>query len=323
VTGPPGLKAVIHGLIDRSGMPPAGYPVNAWVVQVDWSALQPQQGGPIAANNAIDMAIAQAQAMNAHGGHVALKLRVYAGINSPPWAMQLGGAPFPVTDASSGVSGMSPRFWTPQFDQAYAALQTALAAKYDNVPEIREVVMSQCTTVFAEPFRRQVTDQASLNAWLSAGYTMAADQACQESEIKAHEVWQKTSSDLTLNPFLPVELGQGTKAAPPNLAFPISVMQDCREQLGVRCVLENNSLKSDPTAAYSQLYQAMDALGGPITFQTAQTATVGDLPTAVALGAQLGAASIELPASYKNQSPAQLQASLGPAITQLQSNPAP
>jgi len=315
---PPGLKAVIRGLIDRDGQPPSGYPVDAWVVQVDWSALQPAPGGPIAPNNAIDQAIAAARTMNAHGGHVALKLRVYAGINSPDWAKQLGGPPFPVSD--SGTSGMAPRFWTSAFTQAYAQLQTELAAKYDAVPELREVVISQCTTVFDEPFRRQVPDQSSLNAWLSAGYTMAADEACQHAEIDAHKVWQMTSSDLALNQFMPVVANQQSHV---DLTFPEGVMQYCRQQLGVRCVLENNSLKSHPSPNLSRLYLAMQAAGGPITFQTASQNNVGDLAAAVQLGAQLGAASIELPMSYRNQSPSQLQSSLGGAVSALAQNPAP
>ncbi|HEX3426112.1 MAG TPA: hypothetical protein VHT30_08265 [Acidimicrobiales bacterium] len=315
---PPGLKPVIRGLIDRNGMPPAGYPINAWVVQVDWSALQPTQGGPIAANNAIDQAIAAVRATNSHGGNMALKLRVYAGINSPDWAKQLGGPPFPVSD--SGQSGMSPRFWTPQFSQAYAALQSELAAKYDGVPELREVVISQCTTVFDEPFRRQVPDQASLNAWLAAGYTMAADEACQESEIEAHQVWKMTSSDLALNQFMPVAANQGSQV---DLSFPEQVMQYCRQQLGVRCVLENNSLKPKPSANLAKLYLAMQALGPPITFQTASGNKVGDLAAAVKLGAELGAESIELPMSYRSTPPSDLEASLSAAVTQLVHNPAP
>lgn len=315
---PPGLKPVIRGLVDRNGMPPNGFPVDAWVVQVDWSALQPTEGGPIAANNAIDQAIAAARAINSHGGHVALKLRVYAGINSPAWAMTLGGPSFPVTD--SGQSGRSPRFWTPQFTQAYATLQDELAAKYDGTPEIREVVISQCTTVFDEPFRRQVPNQASLNAWLSAGYTMAADEACQKAEIDAHQVWKMTSSDLTLNQFMPVVANQSHYV---DLSFPESIMQYCRQQLGVRCVLENNSLKSQPSKNLGLLYEAMQAMGGPITFQTASNANVGDLKAAVELGAQLGAESIELPMSYRSDSPSQLQSLLAGAVAQMAQNPAP
>jgi len=317
---PAGLKAVIHGLIDRNGAPPAGYPISAWVIQVNWADLQPQQGGPITANNGIDKAIAQVRAMNSNGGHMTLKLRVYAGIHSPDWAKQLGGPPFPVTDPTA-AGGTAPRFWTPQFSQAYAALQTALAKMYDGVPEIREDVISQCTTVFAEPFRRQVPDSGALQAWLSAGYTMAADEACHHAEIDAHNVWQKTTSDLAVNPWLPVVANQGKAGT--DLTFPESVMRYCRQRLGVRCGLENNSLKSNPTAPYQQLYQAMKAIGPPMTFQTSQTATVGDVPTAVALGANLGAASIELPVSYKKSPPSQLLSALGPSLSRLQQNPAP
>jgi len=321
---PPGLKPVIRGLIDRNGAPPAGYPINAWVIQVNWADLQPQPSGPIASGNAIDKAVAQVRTMNAGGGHMALKLRVYAGINSPGWAKQLGGPPFPVVDNSSrGRSGMAPRFWTLQFEQAYAALQVALAARYDNVPEIREVVISQCSTVFDEPFERQVGDRGTRDSMLAAGYTFAADQACQQAEVNAHNAWKKTSSDLAFNPFQSPEGFASGNGKALDLTLPQTIMRYCRQQLGARCVLENNSLSAPPKSAYSQLYQEMNAVGPPITFQTLPPNRVGDLKIVLGLAADLGAASVELPVSYKQQPASTLASISSAAVVRLERNPAP
>src|SRR6059058_1652582 len=89
-------KAALHGLVDRQGPPAAAtlsY-VQAYVVKVNWADLQPTPLGPIVAGNRIDQAIARVR-MPDMAGHVALKLRVFAGIGAPEWAKSIGGDPLP------------------------------------------------------------------------------------------------------------------------------------------------------------------------------------------------------------------------------------
>ena len=175
-TAPSGpLKPVLQGLLDRDGEPPSQYiptAVRGWVVKVDWKDLQPAQNGPIAADNTIDRAVAAARKLG-----VGLKLRIYAGTAAPDWAKALGGGPVSVVDPQGKEPGTIPRFWTGDFGKAYGDLQAKLAAKYDDVPEVREVVVSRCTTFFAEPFLRDKGDKGSVANMLAAGFTDSASQS--------------------------------------------------------------------------------------------------------------------------------------------------
>ena len=156
-TAPSGpLKPVLKGLLDREGQPPAPYlgtAVRGWVVKAYWKDLQPAPGGPLAANNVIDQAVTAAQRLNAQNPSLGLglKLRVYTGIYAPDWAKSLGGSPVSVVDPQDQEQGTVGRFWTDDFGRAYADLERKLAERYDNVAEVREVVVSRCTTFFASP----------------------------------------------------------------------------------------------------------------------------------------------------------------------------
>jgi hypothetical protein len=287
-------------LLDRDGEPPAAYlgtVVNGWIIHVNWSDLQPQSFGPIAPNNAIDQAIATVRRLNAGhpGWRLGLKLRVYGGVWAPEWAKALGGAPVPVIQPVAGTAGTVGRFWTADYGRAYADLQAKLAAKYDTVPELREVVVDRCMTFFAEPFLRDRRDTRTTASLVAAGFTVQADHLCLTSQINAHEVWRQTNSDLSFNPYQDITLGRGSKGD--DEAFTESVMSYCRAILGPRCVLENNSLADPPR--YPQMYAAMQRLGPPIAFQTATENRAGDLSVVLNYAASLGADSVELPVAYK------------------------
>jgi hypothetical protein len=299
-----GLKPVIAGLIDRNGPPPSSYAgvVSNFVISADWSELQPQPDGPIVRDNAIDRGIAAARAMEAaHKGlTVGIKLRVYAGINAPAWVKNLGGPPIPVYSPQSGVSGTVGRFWTPAFGAAWDQFQSKLAAIYDNVPEIREEVIARCTTIYDEPFERE-RKGISAAQWVAAGYTVAADQTCQRQEIaEAAAVWHHTRSGLTLNPFQPLTAKPGTT----DEAFTQQMMAYCRQLMGPRCVLENDSIRSPlQGGAYRSMYAQMKALGPPIAFQTATMSKVGDLTSTLAWAVSEGATSVELPDGFNRLTP--------------------
>jgi len=303
------------GLLDRQGEPKAGYELSGWVVKSSWADLQPAAGGPIAEQNVIDGAIVRARELG-----MVLKLRVYAGDQAPEWAKQLGGPPLTLVDPADGGTSTIGRFWTEPFGRAYADFQALLAARYDGVAEIRETVISRCTTVFAEPFIRQTGAGENLTTFGAAGLNDKTDQRCFEEQVDAHDVWKRTRSDLAVSPYQSVQAkaaarDEGRAQRGGDLAIPEQVMRYCRERLGPRCVLENNSLRIELRAQYEQLYEVMRGLGRPLAFQTATGDKVGDLAATISRAADLGAASVELPISYR-KAPA---SDLGPGVGRLSS----
>jgi hypothetical protein len=300
-TGVSEVKKPIQGLIDRQGEPPKNLlsAVHAYVIKVNWSDLQPTAFGPIAPNNAIDRALARVRQPDYAAVGMTLKLRVFAGVNGPAWVKSLGGSPIPYVNTQEGGSvagGSIGRFWTADFGRAYDDLEAKLAAKYDDVPEIREVTVSRCSTIFDELFVRQPGDDQNQNGLLSAGYTRAADEQCIKDAITAHDVWKHTTSDVAFSPFPNVADPSQT----PDLAFTQQMMQFCRQTLGVRCGLENNAI-SDEKLANSQfvaLYASMTKLGPPIILQTAARKRLGDPARVLAAAVGVRANSVELPAGY-------------------------
>jgi hypothetical protein len=300
---PVALKPVLAGFLDRNTVPPASFiPVmGGWVVNVNWADIQPAQGAPIASPNAIDAAIATLHQIDPSGRRMGLKVRLLAGIHAPEWAKSLGGSPIPIEDPTSGATGTIGRFWTDDFGAAYRDLQAKLAAKYDSAPEIREITISRCTTVYAEPFIRDASSPFAVTALVNAGFTVEADQNCHREEVVAHQVWIQTRSDLSFNPYQ--NLGGGPVR---DEAFTETMMSFCRSTLGARCVLENNSLRVPPL--YPDMYAAMQSDGPPIAFQTAVLAKVGPLVPTIQYAISLGAASVELPAGYQTVAVATLSA---------------
>jgi hypothetical protein len=286
----------LGGLLNRDGPPPAAYlaAMGGFVVNVHWQDVQPTAGGPIVANNPIDQAIATLHRIDP-SGRMGLKVRLFAGIFAPAWAKSLGGRPVEIADPATGASGSVGRFWTPAFGAAYNDLEARLAAKYDAAPEIREVTISRCTTVYAEPFIRDTANPTAVQALVSAGFTVAADQACHREEILAHQVWVHTRSDLSFNPYQVV--GNGIKS---DEAFSEEMMTFCRSTLGNRCVLANNSLRTP--LQFPDLYAQIKTLGPPIAFQTAVLKKVGNLGATIDAAIGLGAGSVELPAGFQSLS---------------------
>jgi hypothetical protein len=287
------LKPALAGLLDRDGPPPAGYEsvMGGFVVNVYWKDLQPFAGAPIATDNALDQAIVALHQVDP-SGRMGLKVRLFAGIYAPDWAKALGGQPIPIDDPVTGASGTIGPFWTDAFGAAYGDLQARLAARYDSVPEIREITIARCTTAYAEPFIRDLASASTVSALLAAGFTVAADHRCHSEEIQAHQVWALTRSDLAFNPYQVID-----GSARSDEAFTESMMDLCRSTLGPRCVLENNSLRFPPL--YPPMYAHLQGLGPPIAFQTAVLAKVGDLGSALDTAIGLGAGSVELPAGFQ------------------------
>ncbi len=298
---PVAIKPALAGLLDRDGPPPAAYAsvFGGFVVNVQWARLQTSAGGDIAADNPIDQAITLVRQIDPTGKD-GLKIRLLAGTSAPLWAKQIGGEPVAVLDPSTGVAGTIGRFWTADFGAAYSELMTKLAAKYDSTPEVREITISRCTTVFAEPFIRDAGSPMTVSNLLAAGFTVAADQQCHRDEIAAHDVWKSTRSDLSFNPYQVI----GGPKRETDEAFTEQMMELCRSALGARCVLANNSLRVPPQ--YSDMYNRMKELGPPIAFQTASLSRIGNLSQTLDVAISLGAGSVELPVGFDQNAPATL-----------------
>ena len=79
-----------------------------------------------------------------------------------------------------------------------------------------------------------------------------------------------------------------------DMAFTRQMAASCRQRLGNRCVLENNSVRW-PVLGDGALYDVLRSFGPPSTFQTATIERVGDLAGAVRFCVDLGAGAVELP----------------------------
>jgi hypothetical protein len=293
-----GLKAPLTGLLDGSGQPPASYlgVIGGWVVNVPWSALQPTPGGPIAPKNAIDRAIATVTALNAaHPGlNLGLRIRTGAASTAPTWLKDEGGAPITVHNPQGGQTATVGRFWTAQYGAAYAQFESELAAKYDDVPVVREVDISRCSLIFDEDMIRYLQDTTTSADLLAAGYTVSADQSCQEQQVQEMKVWHHTRLDYAFNPYQEIAATGNS----PDVTFTDQMMSYCRAVLGRQCVLFNESIRSPITELgieYAQMYATMKQLGAPIAFETALDTRVGDVTSTLQWAKQEGAECVELP----------------------------
>lgn len=315
------IKPLMQGLIDRDGLA-AGPPRSAvrnFVVNVGWAEMQPEPDGPITIGNPIDQAIVDArQAAMADGGvQVRVKVRLLSGVQAPEWVKHLDGPPVALWEMGGGRFRTIGRFWSEGFGLAYRDLQERLAARYDTVPEVAEVTASRCTTIYAEPFLRQAGDPGSVQALLDAGYSAEADARCLREQIEAHGPWRLTRTSVSFNPYQEI-LADGTSSVDDELTE--HIMGYCRQVLGPRCVLENNSIRWPPLGnAYTAMYADMARFGPPLTFQTAAPDRIGDWRRTLGWAVEQGANAVELNMAYSSYPLAEL----AQFRAELEANPVP
>ena len=254
------------------------------VVVASWQQLQQKQGDPLKDNNVIDKTLAKIRVYNAHHPQkpLAVKLRVWGGFMAPPWAKKIGGAPIKVTH--KGHARTVGRFWLPAYRQEFANLQTLLAAKYDSEPLIREVAVTQCMSFTAEPF---FVPPEVVSALRLHGFTDPLYRECLAAAVDDYAVWKQSRVVYPFNPYNTAGIGPG------DASFTKSVMDKCRNDLGVRCVLDNHDLDNPPLKPIVPIYEHMQTLGPEIEFQT-YNVSPKDFPGTIQLGVSNGASGIEL-----------------------------
>jgi hypothetical protein len=303
----PAVKPPIRGLVSMGAFKFMGYggdpvntlePLNAkpgvfggLVIISTWRQLQPEPNGEIPDNNPIDKALADVRAHNAKNPQkpLAVKLRVFAGIEAPDWAMKIGGEP--ISTVHNNKKRMVGRFWSPAYRQAWAQFQQKLAAKYDSRPLIHEVSVTSCMSFTAEPFF--IPDEPTvLNPLRAAGFQDAEYRACLNHAIADYAPWKSTRITISLNPYY----GMATSGMG-DPKFTIAIMQACRKAIGVRCVFDNHDLDADTPKSILPLHAAMQRMGPEIQFQTLHT-TPPNFEGTIKRGVSLGASSIELWQDY-------------------------
>lgn len=337
------VKAVTSGAVDRDGQPAeaaAAAGVDSWVVTATWSQLQDRLGGPLHARatdgtvNPIDAAVSAARTYNAsHPGRRArLKLRVYAGVGSPRFALVLGGGPMHLVNCTSATSCSAPAdvpvFWSQPFVSAYRDLLTRLGALYDGTAEIGDVVVCGSAVIFCDG-TKQMNDGDNAAQYRSAGYAVSADVRAQKQFIDAAaSAFPRTPVEQAQFHFQFVNTGtavvsndDGTTCSPGKVchdfAYNYSIISYQEKTLGSRrAVLSNYSLQVSRTTSpdYAPLYRrfADDRAAGKavVTFQTATLNKIDMDATAHGLCDVLRyaavtehASSVELPKGYSDPGP--------------------
>jgi hypothetical protein len=262
--------------------------IDVWVPNLEWRDLQPRPGvfrfGPI--NELIRRARASGDT---------LRLRIFAGRYAPGWVKQRFGT-VSVYDPIDGITASVPRWWRAGYMDTYRRLQAELAGRYDGNSTIRAVTVSGAMTVWAEPFIRGTSSGITRNHLLSAGYSPRKDRRAIMASIEAQGPWHRTRQILAFNPWQFVRR-DGTFGF--STGFTNRVMDRFRARFGGRAILQNNSLRASwildfMPAGYDGMFRHMRALGGPISFQTAQTFRVGNLGVVLDWCLSQGAYGVEV-----------------------------
>lgn len=323
---PGGGKPWVVGVMDRKGPPEVseltydGKPlVRGFVIPVLWKDVQPT--GPDSFDTtAIDQQLAFARTHD-----LAVRMRVYAGYNSPSWVLkQAGSIPWQGAAGDPAPSTYDiPKFWDSGFQRLFQQFDAKLAAKYDSDPQVREVVPGMCITNFAEPFQRQFSQKVNIATASGQGYTDASDQSCLKATVTLFKAdWRTTNLALAFNPYQSTATKQSAAdksdaGAQASIQVPRAIAEYCIAQLGPRCVVGNNSMKDVSRGrSYDALYAMLQGLHQPLYIQTASGVKIQDWQVALQNSVELGAISIELPVGYQKWD----KAALAPFDAQLQAN---
>lgn len=294
------LKPQLRGLVVTQ-------PTALWTVpyadfgsmRVRWDAIETGPG--VFDFSSIDSALA------AHPD-VRFRLRFMAGIHAPQWVKDdSDGCVLIEPDSVNGSSGCAPRFWTDAFHADYVTLMRAVAARYENDPQVVEITNSACTTIFSEPFILGA-DSRSVDRLWRAGYRKLGHDRCLRRSTKAmmslfpttrvslagHTKWQFIVQG-------PGGAGDGASAA--SWTDERAILNDLSRAYGTRLVLDDHGLGPDdavcPTPGQSRdsatsWYCYMSGLHATTSAYGWQfTLNGGSMATAADAGVRMGACFLE------------------------------
>lgn len=286
---------VLGGLLDRAGLPEAGYrdTVGSVVVEARWADVQPTASSFVPA--ALDRQVEQARAAG-----LRVKLRVLAGTDSPSWVKERAGTVWIhlTSGAQAGSAVSVPRWWRATYLSDYDGLQARLAARYDGNPTIGQVTLCGPTVQYCEPYLRATADRRNPPSIREAGFTLGADRAALLANLDAGRHWKSTATEVAFNPYQAVRADSSVHE---DGAVPAEYMRRFRDRFGVRAVLANYSLSSTRLRRpeYAALYAEQKRLGRPLAYRTSALAKVGDRRAVFEFAISQGASSVELPRGYR------------------------
>lgn len=269
-------------------------PTITWLVlNYTWAQIQPTSSSDFV-TTAIDVDLAAIDAYNLANPATPLRatIRLWQGINTPSWAITIGGGPLHVADRN-GHNVTIPVYWDPGFQAALANLVTMLGIKYDGDLRVAR---------FSTPFSASVDDEPFVEAQDASGIPsiailLAADRSDAAKQLSLQfacdpavwATWPATPIEFTVNVTSLMNTGRVIN----NDTVTIAIMDSWRAAVGARGTLGHHGLVSPPSANphLAIIYQKFLAVGPTINFQTEQA---GMSTATIQRGISFGVPAIEL-----------------------------
>lgn len=268
----PGYKPLLSGIVNKGSETyfhlAQPYPVidltevaasspglTGTVVDVSWSQLEPSQGTFDFSTLDSDLALISAYNSAHSGATLGVKLRVWAANDAPGWAKTLDGAPIS-TDVNNQPATVG-QWWKSDYRAAWAALQSALAQRYDGNSLINEVVVASCASLTDEPMIMAASPDVS-SVLLNDGWTNAAQQSCLDGALSDYAPWHHTAIYFPFSPFTTIS-ASGQRGIDDSVTA--EVMQRCAGSLssgGPWCILGNNALGASQSGTF--VYNEINSL---------------------------------------------------------------
>ncbi len=260
---------------------------------------------------------------------IKIRLRIMCGIHAPEFVKRLGGPG--ISDPARGIDcsktggiavfnphagrGSSiPRFWLPAVLDLYEQLMAEVARRYEQAPEICEVVASGAMTVYAEPFYRAHSDTGTNERLFKAGLNFDADKAAHTRVIEIHDrLFRRTRTALAMNAWDIID--DSPKHHRSDFKPTCEFANWARQLMGQRLVLQNNGTGTDARcpgngAPDSHHFCYLTTVAGPKGFQTRTLSRLGGadgLLKTLEAALKMGANFVELPSGYQACSEAALK----------------
>jgi hypothetical protein len=171
------------------------------------------------------------------------RLRIAMGQRAPDWVKSLDGGCVGITHPASGERACVPLFWTDAYLDEYEELMAEIARRYDDEPQILDVVNSACMTIYAEPFIRAGSDEGSNRRLWNAGLNEETDRHCVErSTHDMANVFERTRISLATHVQWQIVAEDGIE---PSWEKERVLLEELRDDLGEQLIIQNNGLGGD------------------------------------------------------------------------------